>query len=578
MLRSPEGGRPPSPESLAEALTVLERDLAAGSVAESAAVRSRVAALLADCERLASAEGERRRRAAALERLLATLAGALDVRTVFRQLSAIAREIIPHDLLELGVLSEDRTFAQVYAASDGQVDDEPRFRLPEEMRSSLEADFFILTDITLIEGTTVRGSFVTNATEPPRRVEFTLPPARIDRQLKKGVKTVMRVTVRLEAEPIGALIFFSLLPDAYGAEDAAAAQRIAGHIALAMAHQRLAEKQQRAALLEARVEALTAELEAKGAGHRPIGVSKKWKDSLALATKVAGTETTVLLTGESGTGKEVVARFLHRASPRAGGPFVALNCAALPEQLLESELFGFEKGAFTGATAARPGRIEQAAGGVLFLDEVGEMSLPVQAKLLRVLQEREFQRLGGMRPLKADVRVVAATNRDLAAAIAQGTFREDLFYRLSVFEIHLPPLRERPEDIPALLEAFLGEIGRGVGRPAAGVSREARDKLLAYAWPGNVRELRNAVERAVILCEGGLITGEHLPMSIGRALAPAIPAVPAALPPGGVDLEAMEKGYVEQALKQAGNNKSKAARLLGLTRAQLYSRLEKYGL
>jgi two-component system response regulator AtoC len=252
---------------------------------------------------------------------------------------------------------------------------------------------------------------------------------------------------------------------------------------------------------------------------------------------------------------------------------MALNCAALPEQLLESELFGHEKGAFTGAVSARPGRIEQAAGGILFLDEVGEMSPAVQAKFLRVLQEREFQRLGGTRPLKADVRVVAATNRDLAAAMTRGAFREDLYYRLHVFEIRLPPLRERPEDIPALLEFFLREIGEQVGRPAAGVSREARDKLLAYAWPGNVRELRNAVERAVILCEGGLVTSEHLPMSLGKAAAPATE-----IPGGGVDLEAVERSYVEQALRQAGNNKSRAARLLGLTRAQLYSRLEKYGL
>jgi transcriptional regulator with PAS, ATPase and Fis domain len=257
---------------------------------------------------------------------------------------------------------------------------------------------------------------------------------------------------------------------------------------------------------------------------------------------------------------------------------VALNCAALPEQLLESELFGSEKGAFTGSVAARPGRIEQAAGGVLFLDEVGEMSPAVQAKFLRVLQEREFQRLGGARALKADVRVVAATNRDLAAAMSRGSFREDLYYRLHVFEIRLPPLRERPEDIPALLEVFLKEIGEQVGRPAAGISREARDKLLAYAWPGNVRELRNAVERAVILCEGGLITSEHLPMSLGRAPVPAAIPEPGEIPGGGIDLEAVERSYVEQALKQAGNNKSKAARLLGLTRAQLYSRLEKYGL
>jgi len=445
------------------------------------------------------------------------------------------------------------------------------------MRSSIAADFFILSDIVPLHPGRLRGTFVTNGSETGSPVELDIPESRVRVQLKMGIRSHMRVPIRLRGEIMGALLFFSREPRGFDIEAADLARRIADHVTLA--HQRLAEEQKRAALLAARVEVLTAELESKG-GHRAVGVSKKWKDTLALATKVAGTETTVLLTGASGTGKEVVARFLHRASPRAEGPFVALNCAALPEQLLESELFGAEKGAFTGAGAARPGRIEQAAGGVLFLDEVGEMSLPVQAKLLRVLQEKEFQRLGGLRPQKTDVRIVAATNRDLAAAITHGTFREDLYYRLGVFEIPLPLLRERPEDIPPLLEAFLDEIGRGVGRPAAGISREARDKLLAYPWPGNVRELRNAVERAVILCEGGLITGEHLPISIGRGLTPASPATPTAqqVPPGGVDLEAVEKGYVEQALRQAGNNKSKAARLLGLTRAQLYSRLEKYGL
>jgi len=224
---------------------------------------------------------------------------------------------------------------------------------------------------------------------------------------------------------------------------------------------------------------------------------------LAQAAKVAPAETTVLLTGESGTGKEVVAHLIHRGSRRAEGPFVALNCAALPEALLESELFGYEKGAFTGAVSARAGRLEQAAGGTLFLDEVGEMSPAVQAKVLRVLQEREFQRLGGTRTLKADVRVIAATNRDLQVAMTKGAFREDLYYRLHVFAIHLSPLRERPEDILPLLEHFVDELGPVVlGRPAAGISREARAHFLAHAWPGNVRELRNAVERALILCEG----------------------------------------------------------------------------
>ena len=334
----------------------------------------------------------------------------------------------------------------------------------------------------------------------------------------------------------------------------------------------------------------------RGREQGVIGTSQSWRDVLAQAAKVAPAETTALLTGESGTGKEVVAHLIHRGSRRADGPFVALNCAALPEALLESELFGYEKGAFTGAVSARAGRLEQAAGGTLFLDEVGEMSPAVQAKVLRVLQEREFQRLGGTRMLKADVRVIAATNRDLKVAMTRGVFREDLYYRLHVFAIHLAPLRDRPEDILPLLEHFVEELGPVVlGRPAAGISREAREHFLAYSWPGNVRELRNAVERALILCEGGLINPEHLPWRAEAshsaplvALAtptptPAAPAAPPGLaggdfPPHGVDLEEMERTLIENALKQAGHNRSKAARLLGLSRSKLYTRMERFGL
>src|SRR5205814_1787647 len=236
----------------------------------------------------------------------------------------------------------------------------------------------------------------------------------------------------------------------------------------------------------------------------------EWLDVLKKATQVAATDTTVLLSGDSGTGKEVVARFIHRASARKAGPFVALNCAALPDQLLESELFGYERGAFTGAQQSKPGQIELASGGVLFLDEVSEMSLSAQAKFLRVLQEREFQRLGGTRLQKANVRIVAATNRDLRKAVERGDFREDLYYRLQVFDIRIAPLRERKSDILDLSEAFLDEIGASFGRPPAGLTRDAREALLQHDWPGNVRELRNALERAAILCEGGLISAQHL--------------------------------------------------------------------
>jgi transcriptional regulator with GAF, ATPase, and Fis domain len=570
------------PDPLAEILSRISQALDDGGSPDE--IRPLLSELTSECRRLSEADRERRRRADALEALLPTLAQALDVREVFQQLAGLAREVIPYEILELGVLNEDRSRARLYAASDlEEPSSVPEIQLPEVVRSTLSDDYFMI-DIDEIEvgDPLCRARVILRTSEVPegRPTELQLPLERIRRQLGIGIRSHLRVPIRIRGEMVGALLFFSSRYGQYRLEDADAALRIADHIALTLAHERLAAEQQRAAeareraaRLEARVEALTEELATKG-GHRPVGVSKKWKDVLALATKVAGTETTVLLTGESGTGKEVVARFLHRASPRSQGPFAALNCAALPEQLLESELFGSEKGAFTGAVASRPGKIEQAAGGVLFLDEVGEMSPAVQAKFLRVLQEREFQRLGGNRAQKADVRVIAATNRDLKAAIARGEFREDLYYRLMVFEIRLPPLRERPEDIPALLEAFLREIGESIGRPAAGISRDAREKILAYSWPGNVRELRNAVERAVILAEGGLVTGEHLPISMDPA--PAAPS--ASLPTGGVDLEAVERSYVEQALQQTGHNKSRAARLLGLTRAQLYSRLEKYGL
>ena len=280
----------------------------------------------------------------------------------------------------------------------------------------------------------------------------------------------------------------------------------------------MAVERERSAQLESRVQTLTRELELRTHG-RVVGQSAEWLDVLKKATQVAPTDTTVLLSGESGTGKEVVARFIHRASARKGGPFVALNCAALPEQLLESELFGYERGAFTGAQQAKPGQIELAAGGVLFLDEVSEMSPSAQAKMLRVLQEKEFQRLGGIRMQKANVRVVAATNRDLWKAVERGAFREDLFYRLQVFDISLAPLRERRADILPLSDAFLQEIGQSFGRPPAGLTRAGREALLQHDWPGNVRELRNALERAAILCEGGLIGAQH--SGAARIAAPA---------------------------------------------------------
>jgi transcriptional regulator with GAF, ATPase, and Fis domain len=535
-------------------------------------------------ERLTRAERERRRRHDALEALLPPLASALDVREVFEQLSQVARQVLPHELIALGLLAEDGRSVRIYGVSEEMAPVEREFPVPEDMRSTLEADHFILHDIVLEDGPPrLRGRIVPTPETGDGWFELPIDPFRLQLFRSKGIRSQIRVPVRLGAAVAGMLIFNTREERAYRLDDVDVARRIADHVALAVSHQRLAdqgrraaEARERAGQLEARVARLTRELE-ESSPHKVFGASKKWKATLADASRVAGTDTTVLLTGESGTGKEVVARFVHRGSRRAEGPFVALNCAALPDQLLESELFGYEKGAFTGAVSAKPGRLEQAAAGTLFLDEVGETTPLVQAKLLRVLQEREFQRLGSTRVQKADVRVIAATNRDLKAAIGKGTFREDLYYRLHVFEIRLPPLRERTEDILPLTEAFLAEIGAAVGRPAAGLAKDARDLMLSYPWPGNVRELKNALERAVILCEGGLVTSEHLPIGMRDEPAPGPPAAEA-FPKGGVDLEAMERAFVEKALAAAGHNKAKAARLLGLTRAQLYSRLEKYGL
>ncbi len=301
---------------------------------------------------------------------------------------------------------------------------------------------------------------------------------------------------------------------------------------------------------------------------RAIGNSSGWRAVLEAARRVASTETTICLSGESGTGKEVVARFIHAVSPRRRGPFMAINCAALPEQLLESELFGFERGAFTGAHHAKPGQIELATAGVLFLDEISEMTAAAQAKFLRVLQEREFLRLGGIRPVRADIRVIVATNRHLPDAVAQGRFRADLYYRVNVFDIRIPPLRERRDDIIVLAESFLRELSHARDRPVIELTTAARELLLSYEWPGNVRELHNVLERATIVCEDGLIRADDLPIA----------AAPDRAEENSTDLAVVERRLIQRVMREAEGNKARAAKQLGISRTQLYVRLRKYGL
>jgi DNA-binding NtrC family response regulator len=306
-----------------------------------------------------------------------------------------------------------------------------------------------------------------------------------------------------------------------------------------------------------------------------VARSLKMQEVLATVERVAPTNSTVLLGGESGVGKDLIARAIHEKSRRARGPFLKINSTAIPENLLESELFGYEKGAFTGATASKPGKFELADKGTLFLDEIGDVPPLTQVKLLRVLQEREFERLGGTRTIKVDVRLVAATNRDLRAALEQGTFREDLYYRLNVVPIDIAPLRERREDIPDLVNLFITRFAGDSGKGVEGITPEAMQILVNYHWPGNVRELQNIVERACALAKGSVldVADIHLDTRPAKTANGA-----SGFLPDGMTLEQWEDEMVQEALRRANGNKSQAARLLGLSRNALRYRLSKIGI
>jgi transcriptional regulator with GAF, ATPase, and Fis domain len=293
----------------------------------------------------------------------------------------------------------------------------------------------------------------------------------------------------------------------------------------------------------------------------------------ATITRVAPTRATVLLAGESGVGKDLIARAIHHHSPRRDKPFVKINCTALPENLMESELFGYEKGAFTGAVASKPGKFEQADTGTVMLDEIGDVQPAVQVKLLRVLQERELERLGSNKTIHVDVRVIAATNADLRLALENGTFREDLYYRLNVLPINIPPLRQRKEDIPYLAEHFAAKVGREMGRECT-VSQSAIEKLMAYDWPGNVRELENVIERSILLTSSTRLGSGDIKIDASRSR----PAQTESFLPPGMGLDQYEQEIIREALRRAGGNKSQAARLLGITRNALRYRLSQMGL
>ncbi len=473
--------------------------------------------------------------------LLRELAVTSDLDTALPRLSAIVSKMLPHDALRIACF--DQRGQLVVDASTADVPD----------ITPSDGEDVIIDDLRI------------------RALAAPAAPHAAERLVGAGYGSVLGVST-CEPDALVRIAFWSKRPLAFNRTQVPLARRIAYHLGLRASGRELARvapeiNDERGPRLYASTPRGVDRLKTT-ASAQVVGESVEWRGVLRKATQVAATDTTVLVTGESGTGKEVVARYIHAASPRQSRPFVALNCAALPEQLLEAELFGYERGAFTGAHQAKPGQVELASGGVLFLDEVTEMSLSAQAKFLRVLQEREFQRLGGTRLVKANIRVIAATNRDLRKAVERGDFREDLFYRLGVFDIQIPPLRERLADIVPLSETFLQEIGRSFGRPPAGLTRDARRALLQYEWPGNVRELRNVLERATILSEGALIDAEHL----------ALHPTARSSRHDTTELSALEHTTIAKVLQECRGNKTKAARRLGLSRTQLHLRIRKYGL
>jgi transcriptional regulator with GAF, ATPase, and Fis domain len=567
----PRAGRPPGHAG----------DLAVESGGRAAAGRpverllvGATASLLAlafSIERTWRVDVARRLRLEVLETVLPALARTLDPLEAFDEIAVAVGRVIPNDGLALLAWDSAAGRLEVRALVPRPPVPAPlswRLHPDGEDAAALDLPYRIVDDA--------------QATEPG--------PALAELAAVTGARSFLHVRCWFEEERRGVLWFGSRQPGAFDAADGEAAARLADYLALSLAHHQraldaaaAAEARARAARLEARVEALADEMERRSGYGRLVGRSRAWRDALALATRVAAADSTVLLTGESGCGKEVLARFIHRGSARARGPFVAINCAALPETLLEAELFGYERGAFTGAATSRPGLVEIAAGGVLFLDEIGELPLAAQAKLLRLLDLREFQRLGAGRPQRADIRILAATNRDLRRAAAEGRFRDDLFYRLCVVEIPVPPLRERRDDIAPLAVLFLDDAARSLGRETPALSREALALLEQHAWPGNVRELRNVIERAAILCDGPTIEPVHL-VPLGPPASPGAPApvhagrLSADVAAGDLRLDVAERRLVERALELARGRRTAAARLLGITRSQLYTRLKRYGL
>ena len=513
-------------------------------------------------------ERHRRRRLAELPEVARVVGTSLNVGEIFDQLGDAVRPMLDFDAMVARLIGPSGAFER----RDFRVSDRP-----DEHLADRPEDYSFGSRILAGEPVLLRDA----------RAELD-PGFSGDRTLVERGGSIMVVPLIFGERVGGVLGFAKRQPHWFDEGDVEVAAGIGVHVVVAIQHQRLAEEQRRlaavegrASQLEQRVARLRGALSDQYRFDRIIGEASAFREALDQAARVAPAETTVLLTGESGTGKELVARAIHYASRRAEGPFLAVNCAALPETLIESELFGHERGAFTGADKLKRGRFELAAGGTLFLDEIGELAPAVQAKLLRVIQERQYERVGGTATLSADVRLVTATNHDLEQAVVDGRFRDDLYYRLAVFRVHLPALRERTDDILMLADHFLSEFAGRMGRSETGLSAEARDLLVAHHWPGNIRELQNAIERALILADGRLISAADLgiaapaPTVAVSLSGPApLPSPPAVIP----SLAEVEKQSILEALRRAKGNKSRAATALGLGRTQLYTLLRRFGL
>jgi transcriptional regulator with GAF, ATPase, and Fis domain len=486
--------------------------------------------------------------------LVQAICEAPDVHRILPEISKLLQTVIPHERLSISFHDKDRN-VWLRSASNNEGPIFERFRLskndcPHDGTSLIIND--LSTHRPLIEPVNFH----------PKCVEA-------------GYRSFLVTHVWSGQHGLG-LVFWSKKPHAYHRNHIPAAQNIADICAVAISREGLPPDIALSKPAEKYNRTPPASNPREQSGTKPSGDrtsalltrgSSLWNAVVRSAAQVAASDTTVLLIGETGTGKEVVARLIHAQSARKNGPFIAVNCAALPDTLLESELFGYERGAFTGAYHQKSGHIELASRGVLFLDELSEMSPSAQAKILRVIETREFLPLGGNRLRRAEVRIIAATNKNLAHEIANGRFRSDLYYRLGVFEISLPPLRSRKDDILPLAYKFLVDAGRNVALKPAGISPEAEDALLSYNWPGNVRELRNVIERASILCDGGVIELEHVKFG-----------TPVETPSTVNEISAIEREMIERALRESGGNKARAARSLGFTRTQLYVRLRRYHL